>query len=55
MPDVPRNPADFTDTRIVAAIEILTDILRKKEMTATFVSPGESVNFDQFRMADALI
>jgi hypothetical protein len=55
MPDVPRTPAEFTDAGIIAAIQVLTDVLRNKEMSPAVVSQGESVNFDQFRMADALI
>jgi hypothetical protein len=54
MPDVPRAPAEFTDAGIIAAIQALTDVLRNKELTPTIISPGESVNFDQFRMADVL-
>jgi hypothetical protein len=55
MPNVPRSPAEFTDANIVAAIQVLTDVLKGKNMSTTVVSPGESMNFDQFRMADALI
>jgi hypothetical protein len=55
MPDVPRTPAEFTDAGIVAAIQVLTDVLKNKEMSTTVVSHGESMNFDQYRMADALI
>jgi hypothetical protein len=55
MPDVPRTPVEFTDAGIVAAIQVLTDVLKNKEMSTTVVSPGESMNFDQYRMADVLI
>jgi len=55
MPDVPITPAEFTDTGIIKAIEVLTEVLRHKEMAPAVVTQGESVNFDQFRMADALI
>ena len=55
MPDVPRTPVEFSDAGIIAAIHILTDVLKNKEMSATVVSPVESMNFDQFRMADVLI
>jgi hypothetical protein len=54
MPDVPRLPAEFTDAGIIAAIQVLTDVLKNKEMAAVVNSPGESVNFDQYRMADTL-
>jgi hypothetical protein len=55
MPDVARTSKEFTDTGIIEAIRILTDIVRKKEMITNVSIPGERVNFDQFRMADALI
>jgi hypothetical protein len=55
MPDVPRTISEFTDTRIIAAIQVLTEVLKSKEMSTTITSPGESINFDQFRMADAMI
>jgi hypothetical protein len=55
MPAVPGNPAEFTDTGIIAAIQVLTDVLRSKEMAPAVISQGEGVNFDQFRMAEALL
>jgi hypothetical protein len=55
MPDVPRTPSEFTDAGIITAIQVLTDVLKNKEMSTTVLSPGESMNFDQFRMADVLI
>ena len=32
----------------------LTEALRKKDMTPNIITPPPSVNFDQFRMAEAL-
>jgi hypothetical protein len=55
MPDIPKNSREFTDAGIIAAIQVLTDVLRNKEIAPAIISPGESINFDQFRMADALI
>jgi hypothetical protein len=55
MPDVPKTPAEFTDAGIIAAIQVLTEVLKNKEMSTTITSPGESINFDQFRMADIII
>jgi hypothetical protein len=55
MPDVPKTPVEFTDSGIIAAIQVLTEVLKNKEMSTTITSPGESINFDQFRMADAII
>jgi len=55
MPNVPRTPAEFTDNRIVEAIQILTDVLRKKEIAPVVMPTGDSVNFDQFRMAEVLV
>jgi hypothetical protein len=52
---VPRASSEFNDAGIIAAIRMLTDVLKNKEMSTTVTSPGESMNFDQFRMADALI
>jgi hypothetical protein len=54
MPDVPRTPSEFTDAGIIAAIQVLTNVLKNKDMSTTVLSPGEITNFDQFRMADAL-
>ena len=55
MPDVPRTPAEFTDAGIISAIQVLTDVLRNKDMVTNVSAPEQSVNFDQFRMAGALI
>jgi hypothetical protein len=55
MPDVPRVPREFTDAGIIAELRVLTEVLRNKEMTPTVISAGDRVNFDQFRMADALV
>jgi hypothetical protein len=55
MPGVPRTPAEFTDAGIIAAIQMLTDVLKNKKMSTTVVSPAESMNFDQYRMADVLV
>ena len=55
MPDVPGSINGFTDAGIITAIQVLTDVLRKKEMSNTVISSNESVNFNQYRMADALL
>jgi hypothetical protein len=55
MPGAPGASANFTDAGIIAAIQVLTDVLRNKDMAPAVVSQGESVNFDQFRMAEALL
>ena len=54
MPDVPRIPAEFTDAGIIKAIQVLTDVLKNKDMLTTVIPPVESISFDQFRMADVL-
>jgi hypothetical protein len=55
MPDVPIAHNEFTDVGIIKAIEVLTEVLRHKDLAPSVITQGESVNFDQFRMADVLI
>ena len=54
MPDVPTLPSEFTDAGIIAAIQVLTEVLRNKDMTTNILPPEEGISFDQFKMAEAL-
>ncbi|MGL5958106.1 MAG: hypothetical protein ACRCZZ_05895, partial [Phocaeicola sp.] len=52
MPDIAFPSAEFTDENIVKAIQTLTEVLIKKNMTVnTGQESSESINFEQFRTA----
>jgi hypothetical protein len=50
MPDVPKTPFEFTDASIIAAIQVLTEVLRNKESICQF-SPYWSGIFQGRRAA----
>ena len=52
MPSVPTPQAEFTDKGIIAAIQVLTEVLKNKNMSPEISIPDNStVGFDQYRSA----
>ena len=52
MPSVPTPQAEFTDKGIIAAIQVLTEVLKSKNMSPEINIPDNSVvGFDQYRSA----
>ena len=52
MPSVPTPRAEFTDKGIIAAIQVLTEVLKNKNMSPEISIPDNStVGFDQYRSA----
>lgn len=52
MPSIPAPQAEFTDKGIIAAIQVLTDVLKSKNMSPEINIPDNStIAFDQFRSA----
>lgn len=52
MPSVPAPQAEFTDKGIIAAIQVLTEVLKSKNMSPEINIPDNSVvGFDQYRSA----
>ena len=52
MPSVPTPQAEFTDKGIIAAIQVLTEVLKNKNMSPEINIPDNStVGFDQYRSA----
>ena len=52
MPSVPAPQAEFTDKGIIAAIQVLTDVLKSKNMSPEInISDSSTVGFDQYRSA----
>ena len=52
MPSIPAPQAEFTDKGIIAAIQVLTDVLKSKNMSPEINIPDNSVvGFDQYRSA----
>ena len=52
MPSIPTPQAEFTDKGIIAAIQVLTDVLKSKNMSPEINIPDNStVGFDQYRSA----
>lgn len=52
MPSIPTPQAEFTDKGIIAAIQVLTEVLKSKNMSPEINIPDNStVGFDQYRSA----
>lgn len=52
MPSIPAPQAEFTDKGIIAAIQVLTEVLKSKNMSPEINIPDNStVGFDQYRSA----
>ena len=52
MPSIPTPQAEFTDKGIIAAIQVLTEVLKNKNMSPEVnISDNSTVAFDQFRSA----
>lgn len=52
MPSIPAPQPEFTDKNIIAAIQVLTEVLKGKNMSPEINIPDNStVAFDQFRSA----
>lgn len=52
MPSVPAPQSEFTDKGIIAAIQVLTEVLKSKNMSPEINIPDNSiVGFDQYRSA----
>ena len=52
MPSIPTPQAEFTDKGIIAAIQVLTEVLKNKNMSPKVNIPDNStVGFDQYRSA----
>lgn len=52
MPSIPTPQAEFTDKGIIAAIQVLTEVLKNKNMSPEVnISDNSTIGFDQFRSA----
>lgn len=52
MPSVPTPQAEFTDKGIIAAIQVLTEVLKGKNLSPEInISDNSTVGFDQYRSA----